>query len=190
MTQSSERFRATTTPLAGLVVLERLPLRDERGFLERLFCAETFARWGVAGPIAQINHTLTQCKGAVRGLHFQMPPHAETKVVSCLSGTIFDVAVDVRRGSSTFLKWHSEILSAENHRSLLIPPGFAHGFQALTDDCRLLYLHTAPHVPEAEAGLSAADPAVGVAWPLPLAGLSPRDRAWPPIAESFAGIAP
>lgn len=190
MTQTPDRFRTSATPLAGLLVLERQPLRDERGFLERMFCAETFSRWGVTGPIAQINHTLTLPTGTVRGLHFQTPPHAETKIVSCLAGRIFDVAVDIRRDSPTFLKWHSEILSADNHRSLLIPPGFAHGFQALTDDCRLLYLHTAPHVPEAEAGLHAEDPAVGVAWPLPVVGLSPRDRAWPAAARSFAGIAP
>ena len=109
---------------------------DARGFLSRLFCAEELRAAGWTGPIAQINHTHTARKGTVRGMHFQYPPHAEMKLVSCLRGEVWDVAVDIRAGSQTFLRWHAEILSADNGRALLIPQGFAHGFQALTRRCR------------------------------------------------------
>ena len=185
---TSPRFTAAPTLLKGLTVLTRKPLTDERGFFERIFCAETFAEWGVDAPLAQINQSFTKSKGAVRGLHFQCPPHAETKIVSCLAGEIFDVAVDIRRGSPTYLQWHGEVLSGENHRSMLIPPGFAHGFQTLSDDCRLLYLHTAPHVKETESGLHAMDPDLKISWPLPAGEISDRDAAWPHLPGTFQGI--
>lgn len=186
---SAERFHVAARPLEGLAVLERRPLGDDRGFFERVFCAEAFTALGVATPIAQINQSCTRSRGAVRGMHFQVPPHAETKFVSCLAGEVFDVAIDLRRGSPTFLRYHGEVLSAANHRSMLIPPGFAHGFQALSDDCLLLYLHTAPYVQQSESGLHALDPAVKIKWPLPVAELSARDQAWPQNAASFVGIA-
>jgi dTDP-4-dehydrorhamnose 3,5-epimerase len=143
---------------------------------------------GITKSIAQINHTITRKKGAVRGLHFQHPPHAETKVVSCLRGEIFDVAVDLRSGSPTFLQWHGEILSAGNRKSMLIPEGYAHGFQALTEDCELIYLHTAAYHPEAEGALNVADPRLNIAWPLPFVDLSDRDRSHPLIDKIFHGI--
>lgn len=190
MTSPSDRFSVVARPFDAVTVVERHPLTDARGFFERIFCTEAFASLGLAGPVVQINQSLTGTKGSIRGLHFQTPPFAETKVVSCLAGEIFDVAVDLRRGSSTFLQWHAEILSAENHRSMVIPPGFAHGFQALTDNCLMLYLHTAPHTPAAEAGLSALDPAIGIRWPLRVGALSPRDQAWPVSAGTFPGLSP
>lgn len=190
MTDTQDRFRVLATPLEGLTVLERRPIADARGFFERVFCAELFAAWGVTRPLAQINQSVTKAKAALRGMHFQFPPHAETKVVSCLEGEVFDVAVDLRRGSPTYLKWHGEVLSADNHRSLVIPPGFAHGFQTLTADCRLLYLHTAPYVSEAESGLHALDPSLNIAWPLPPGEVSPRDAAWPHLTAAFQGVAP
>jgi dTDP-4-dehydrorhamnose 3,5-epimerase len=138
------RFTVEATPLSGLKLIQRQKLEDSRGFFSRFFCAEELANAGFAQPVAQMNHTLTRRRGSVRGLHFQYPPHAEDKLVSCLHGEIFDVAIDIRRDSPTFLHWHAEKLSAENGRSLLIPKGFAHGFQALTDDAELLYVHSAP----------------------------------------------
>ena len=108
------RFKLTATPLEGLMLVERIRIEDQRGFFSRFFCADEFSAFGFRLPVAQINHTLTKRRGAVRGLHFQHPPHAEDKLVSCLRGQIFDVAVDLRRGSSTFLKWHGEVLSADN----------------------------------------------------------------------------
>ena len=112
----SERFDFISTPLAGLTVIQRKPMEDERGFFERLFCAEELREAGLHKPIVQINRSLTRRDGTVRGMHFQYPPHAETKIVSCLRGEIFDVAVDIRAGSPTFLRWHGEVLSAENDR--------------------------------------------------------------------------
>lgn len=182
------RFNHRFTDIAGIAVIERLPIQDQRGFLERVFCARELAPFTQGRPIIQINRTLTRGRGTVRGLHFQHPPHAETKLVSCLRGAVFDVAVDIRAGSPTFLHWHAERLSADNHRTLVIPEGCAHGFQTLTDDCELLYLHTAEYSPAAEAGLHPADPALAIPWPLSVADLSPRDAGHPLIGAHFAGI--
>lgn len=182
------RFEILPTPIAGLKVLQRKPLGDQRGYLERMFCNEELGEILAGRTIVQANHTLTARRGTVRGLHFQHPPHAETKFISCLRGEVFDVAVDLRRGSPTFLRWHAEILSADNHRSLAIPVGFAHGFQTLTDDCEMLYFHTAAYHAEAEAGLNAQDSGLAIVWPLPVADLSPRDANHPWLNNDFSGI--
>jgi dTDP-4-dehydrorhamnose 3,5-epimerase len=121
-------------------------------------------------------------------MHFQHPPFAEKKLVSCLAGQVFDVAVDLRKASPTFLQWHAEILTATNGRTLFIPEGFAHGFQTLVDDCELLYLHSAPYSAESEAGLSATDPALNIAWPRAIAGRSRRDVNLPTVNNEFTGI--
>lgn len=184
------RFDFTATGLVGLTVVGRKPIEDARGFFSRFWCAEELREAGWGKPIAQINHTLTRRRGAVRGMHFQHSPHAEAKLVSCLRGEVFDVAVDLRRGSPTFLRWHGEVLSAANHRSLLIPEGFAHGFQTLAEDCELLYLHSAPYQPGAEGAVNAADPRLGIAWPLPISEQSDRDRAHAMLAADFPGIEP
>jgi len=117
-------------------------------------------------------------------------PHAETKVVSCLHGEVFDVAVDLRRNSPTFLQWYGAVLSAANQRSLLIPEGFAHGFQALTDDCELIYLHTAAYQPSAEGAVNANDPRLAIMWPLEISEMSERDRAHSLLAAEFEGFEP
>jgi dTDP-4-dehydrorhamnose 3,5-epimerase len=183
------RFDFTATPLSGLRVVNRRRLGDSRGFLSRLFCAEELAAAGFDMPIAQINHTHTARKGTVRGLHFQRPPHAEVKLVSCLRGEVWDVAVDVREGSATYLRWHAEVLSADNWRAMLIPAGFAHGFQTLTDDVALLYCHSAAHVPEAEGALNPQDDGLAIAWPLVITELSARDSGHARITQSFKGVA-
>ncbi len=182
------RFDVSSTPLAGLMLVQRRRAQDERGFFSRFFCAEELASAGFAFPIAQVNHTFTARRGAVRGLHFQHPPHAEDKFVSCLRGEIFDVAVDLRRDSPTFLQWHAEILSAENARSLLVPQGYAHGFQTLTDDCELVYLHSRPYEAAAEGALNVRDPLLAIDWPLDLADISARDAAHPLLTSQFTGI--
>lgn len=183
----NSRFDIQTTPLSGLKVLVRKPLGDSRGYLERMFCLDELNEVFGERRIVQINHTLTQTKGTVRGMHFQYAPHAEMKFVSCLRGSVFDVAVDLRKDSSTFLQWHAEPLSADNHRTLVIPEGFAHGFQTLTDDCEMLYLHTATYAPQAEAGLNPQDAKLGIAWPLPISEISPRDTGHVLIADDFEG---
>ena len=182
------RFEFMPTPLRGLMVVQRTPIKDNRGFFVRLFCGDEFGQIGITKSIVQINQSLTCHRGAVRGLHFQHPPHAETKVVTCLRGEVFDVAVDLRADSPTFLRWHGEVLSADNRKSLLIPEGLAHGFQTLTEDCELLYLHTEAYVPQAEGGLHPREPLVGVDWPLPITELSPRDENHPLLSAGFAGV--
>jgi dTDP-4-dehydrorhamnose 3,5-epimerase len=182
------RFDFITTPLPGLKLVQRMALEDTRGFLSRFYCIEEFAEICANKKIVQINHTLTRKKGAVRGLHFQWPPHAETKFVSCLKGEIWDVAVDLRSNSPTFLQWYGEILSAANRKSMLIPEGFAHGFQTLTEDCELIYLHTAAYHPEAEGALNVVDPKLGIVWPLPITEISEKDRNHKLIEHDFQGI--
>lgn len=182
------RFAVTDLPLNGLRLVERQRLGDRRGFLSRLFCADELAAAGWIKPIAQINHTYTATRGTVRGMHFQHPPHAEMKLVSCIRGEVWDVAVDVRAGSPTFLHWRAEHLSADNLRALLIPEGFAHGFQALTDDVELLYCHSAAYAHDAEAGLSPLDGRLAIPWPLPVAELSAKDAAHPLVETGFEGV--
>lgn len=182
------RFTVTELPLAGLKRVERQRLGDARGFFTRLFCADELREAGWTKPVAQINHTFTARRGSLRGLHFQHPPEAETKLISCLRGEVWDVAVDLRAGSPTFLAWHAEVLSAANGRALLVPEGFAHGFQTLADEVEMLYCHSAAHAPAAEGGIHPEEPRLAIAWPLPIDELSPRDRQHPPLGAHFAGI--
>lgn len=178
----------TRLPLAGLALIERKALEDARGVFCRMFCAEELACAGWQQPIAQINHTITRQRGTVRGLHYQKSPHAEMKLVSCIRGEVWDVVVDLRRDSPTFLHWHAERLSAGNARSLLIPQGFAHGFQTLSDDVEMLYCHSAAYAPDFEQGLNPTDPRLAIAWPLPITGLSPRDTGHSLLTPAFAGL--
>jgi len=182
------RFTVTPTSLAGVVIVERQRIGDARGFLSRIFCVDELRAAGFVLPVVQINHTMTETAGTLRGLHFQHPPHAEDKLVTCLRGRVFDVAVDLRAGSPTFLGWHAEEISADNGRALLIPQGCAHGFQTLEDGCELLYLHSRAYAPDAEAGLSPLDPSLGIAWPLPVTTISARDDGHPVIQEDFTGV--
>lgn len=184
----SRRFRLSDTGIPGLRIVERLRREDERGYLERLFCAEELREAGWEGPIAQINRTLTAVSGTVRGMHYQHPPFAETKLVLCLRGKVFDVAVDLRADSPTRLHWHAEVLTPTNGRALLIPQGFAHGFQTLSADVELLYLHSAAYAADAEGGIHPADPAISIRWPLPISRLSERDERHPPLRVEFQGI--
>lgn len=181
------RFNFTPTTLKGLLKVERRAIDDHRGFLSRLYCTDEFSNAGINKPIVQINHALTREKGTVRGMHFQYAPFMETKLVSCIKGKIFDVAVDLRRNSATYLHHHTEILSAENRTSLFIPEGFAHGFQALTADCELIYLHSESYHPEAEGILNVTDPALNISWILPIRSLSDRDKHRPFIDGQFQG---
>jgi dTDP-4-dehydrorhamnose 3,5-epimerase len=182
------RFTIADLPLEGLKLIDRRLLGDGRGFLSRLFCAEELASAGWEKPIAQINHTYTAKRGTVRGMHFQLPPHAEMKLVSCLRGRVWDVAVDLRAGSDTILHWHAEELSADNQRALLIPEGFAHGFQSLTDDVELLYCHSAAYRDEAQGGLNPRDTRLAIQWPLEITKLSDMDAHHPMIDQRFVGF--
>ena len=167
----------------------RHPTCDARGSFTRLFCEEDIREAGWTGHAKQVNLSVTARAGSIRGMHFQHPPHAETKLVLCLSGKIWDVATDIRQGSPHFLNSWSAELSAENGTALLIPPGFAHGFQTLSDDVQLLYFHSAIHVPEAEDGLNPLDPRLSIGWPLTITEISDRDLKRPALSVGYQGIA-
>jgi len=183
------RLQFEDTPIAGLRRVRRLPLGDARGFLVRLFSADELRDAGWTAPVAQVNHTRTGQRGSVRGLHFQRQPHAEQKLVHCLRGEVWDVAVDLRRGSPTFLRWHAERLGGDNGVALLIPEGFAHGLQTLSDDVDMLYCHSAAYAADFEGGIHPREPRVAIDWPLPIAALSPRDDAHAFLDGHFDGIA-
>lgn len=181
-------MKVHATPLSGVFVVETTPHTDTRGAFARLYCERELADIIGDRHIVQINHSRTHAVGAVRGLHYQVPPHAEMKLVRCLKGRVWDVAIDLRAGSPTFLQWHAEVLVAGDARMLVIPEGCAHGFQALEADSELLYLHTTYYAPAAEAGLRCDDPRLGIAWPLAVTDLSERDRRHPLLTPDFAGI--
>ena len=183
-----DRFIAEATPLAGLLQLRRLPRADARGYLERLYDQADLAGVFGARTVRQVNRTLTRKQGAVRGMHLQVGGHAEAKLVTCVRGKVFDVAVDLRHGSATFLHWHGVVLDGEASESLFIPEGFAHGFQTLTGDCEMLYLHTADYAPGAEMGLHPEDAALAIAWPGEITDMSARDASHPRIDASFKGV--
>ena len=176
------------TPLAGLVEIEQSAVIDARGRFTRLFCEQAFAPIRPHLHFTQINWSHTQGRGSLRGLHYQKPPAAEAKLIRCLRGRVYDVAVDVRADSPSFLRWHAVELGEDNNRAFFLPEGFAHGFQALTDEVQLLYMHTAPWAPDCEAGLRHDDPLLAIAWPLSVAEVSARDQRHPLIAPGFAGI--
>lgn len=171
-------------------VFERQPIGDARGMLERLYDDDGLEGLLGVSRVAQVNRTLTSARGTLRGMHFQRDPYAEVKIVHCVRGAVFDVVVDIRPASPTFLQWHGEILSAQNKRFMRVPEGFAHGFQTLDDDCEMIYVHSQAYRPDAEAGVHPCDPAVGISWPLDITLLSERDAGHPPIAERFKGVPP
>ena len=171
-------FTMSDLTLDGLQLVSKTKLGDHRGHLSRMFCAEELAAIGWDHQVAQVNLTRTLKKGAVRGLHFQRPPHAEVKLVSCIRGEVLDVAVDLRKGSPTFGHWEGKILSSSNWHSLYIPEGFAHGFQTLSDDVEMLYVHSTAYAPDHEDGVHPLDPLIDIHWPLEITDMSERDKAF------------
>lgn len=187
---TTPRFTFQPTPLAGVWLVRRNPIADYRGFFTRFYCRHEFAAIGTDAPLAQINHSLSRQRGTVRGLHFQHPPHAEGKVVTCIVGRVFDVAIDLRQGSPTFLQWFGMDLAEDGQLSLAIPPGVAHGYQTLSEGAQILYLATASYSAEAEDGVNPFDPAVGIKWPETISEVSPRDAQRGMLnLETYRGIA-
>jgi len=176
-------MRFDPTELAEVILVTPDPREDERGFLMRTYCEREFAAAGLGTRWVQQNHTFTNGRGSVRGLHLQAEPYREIKLVRCLSGAVFDVVVDMRLESGTFGRWTSRKLSGENRCALYIPEGFAHGFQCLTESCELLYLMSEFYQPASAKGFRWDDPAFNIAWPIPVVGLSERDREFPLINE-------
>jgi len=180
------KFINTTIP--DLTVIESEPIQDGRGFFERILCMEEVRSIGHVKNIAQVNQSLTKTRGSIRGMHYQKPPFAEIKFVRCLSGSVFDVAVDLRMGSPTFLHWYGEVLSSENFRTMYIPEGFAHGFQTLEENCTMLYIHTIAYSANHSSIVRFDDPRVGISWPLPIETISERDLSAPYLDAHYEGL--
>jgi dTDP-4-dehydrorhamnose 3,5-epimerase len=181
-------MRFIPTPLRDAYVIELEPFQDNRGMFARIFCKRQLESISHTKNIVQINHSMTLKKGTLRGLHYQRPPRAETKIVKCVRGSVFDVIVDLRKGSPTFLKWYDELLSAENMKMMYIPEGFAHGFQTLEPNSELLYLHTEFFSPEHEGGISYNDPLLNIDWPLAVENISEKDKLHPLLDNAFEGF--
>jgi dTDP-4-dehydrorhamnose 3,5-epimerase len=171
------------TRLAGAYTVDIDRRKDDRGYFARMFCADEFSAHGLRSTVAQASVSFNAKRGTLRGLHFQYPPADETKYVRCTKGAVFDVIVDLRPESLTYLEHLAVVLSAENGRGLYVPKRFAHGFVTLENDAELTYLISESHVPNAEGGLRYDDPMLGVDWPLPARVVSSRDAAWSSICE-------
>jgi dTDP-4-dehydrorhamnose 3,5-epimerase len=174
-------MRFLETKLDGAWLIEPEPIRDSRGYFARTFCTRDFEERGMESRFVQHSRSFSAAKGTLRGLHFQTAPHEEVKLVSCVSGAVYDVIVDMRPGSPTYRQWQGFELTADNKHQLYVPAGFAHGFQTLTDDAELNYLISAFYEPAASTGISYDDPALGVTWPLPVSVISDRDKSWGPL---------
>lgn len=174
--------------LRGAFLIEPEPFIDNRGSFTRIFCKDELLQIGHNDPIAQINHSRNVEKGIIRGLHFQHPSEAEIKIIKCIKGAIFDVIVDIRKKSSTFLEWYGQTLSEKNMKMMYVPKGFAHGFQTLEPETELIYFSTEPYCPEFEGALRYDDPQIGIHWPLAVSTVSERDQLHPYIGKSFSGV--
>jgi len=180
-------MNANKTIIEGVMELSRTPIQDSRGAFQRLYCDDLLRTYLNGNKIKQINHSFTSDAGAIRGMHMQLGVAAEYKIISCISGRVFDVALDLRRNSKTFLEWFSVVLTPEKHNSILIPPGVAHGFQTLKENSELLYLHTENYSPNDEFGVSFLEPRANIKWPVPQTQVSERDLSFTPLGNDFLG---
>ncbi len=168
----------TETKLAGAFLIELEKRGDERGFFARTFCQEEFAKHGLNSRLAQVNMAHSRFKGTLRGMHYQMSPHAEAKLVRCTRGSIFDVAIDLRPNSVTYRHWIGVELRADNYKMFYIPEGFAHGYMTLCEDTELIYCVSEFYAPEAERGVRWNDPVFDIRWPMTPSTISDKDRSW------------
>ena len=178
----------TKTPLDGAVLIELDRREDGRGFFARTFCAQEFAEHGVNPLVAQCNASWNARAGTLRGMHYQIAPATEAKLIRCTSGAIYDVIIDLRPESPTYLDHFSAELTAVNHAALYVPEMFAHGYQALTDGAEVTYQVSVPYSPGSERGLRHDDPALRIEWPLPVTAISDKDRAWPLLTIEAAEV--
>lgn len=172
-------------PVSGAYTIEPEKRGDERGFFARIYCEREFAEQGLEPGFVQMNNSLSMKKGVVRGVHYQLPPAAEVKLVRCIRGAIFDFIVDLRTDSPTFKKWFGAELTAENRMMMYVPKGFGHGFQTLTDESEVVYLVNDFYNPDLERGLRYDDPAIGLSLPLPVSEISAKDKSWPDLDADF-----
>lgn len=175
------------TPLKGAYLVELKPFTDDRGWFSRTFCKNEFKLINHEKEFVQFNHSVTDLKGTIRGMHYQLPPFSEIKLIRCIRGKVFDVIIDIRQGSPTFLEHYSVELSEENKFSLYIPEGFAHGFQTLENNSQLIYHHTSFYQPGFEGGIRYSDPSVGIHWPLQVTRISEKDSNYE-FLNNFNGI--
>ena len=181
-------MKIISTKIAGVKIIETSPFVDPRGFFARLFCKNDLEEIIGEKKIEQINISLTSKVGAIRGMHFQFKPYEEMKLVRCLKGGVWDVVIDLRKNSPTFLKWHAEELNEKNMRMIVVPEGCAHGFQVLEENSELLYLHTEFFTPEAYGRVSFKDPLFDISWPLNPTEMSIPDRDQPFLPLDFQGL--
>ncbi|MDO8927285.1 MAG: dTDP-4-dehydrorhamnose 3,5-epimerase [Sideroxyarcus sp.] len=174
-------------PLEGAFLVSLEKRSDERGSFARAFCKNEFSAHGIPTDIVQSNISTNEKTGIVRGMHFQRAPHAETKLVRCTRGAIYDVIVDIREDSPTFGQWYGVELSEDNGLLIVVPEGFAHGYQALTDGATAFYMVTTAYAPGSESGLRHDDPALGIKWPLAVTDMSDKDRHWPLLSQQNVG---
>ena len=178
----------TETKLSGAFVIDIEHREDNRGFFARAFCQHEFEEHGLRPTIAQANIAFKRRRGTMRGMHFQFPPAAETKLVRCTLGAILDIIVDLRPESPTYLEHVAVELTADNHRALYVPERFAHGYQVLEDGTETSYQVGEFYAPGHEGGLRFDDPRLALSWPLPVTEISEKDRGWPPLAEIEADL--
>jgi dTDP-4-dehydrorhamnose 3,5-epimerase len=176
------------TEIEKLYIIEPEPIKDDRGIFYRVFCKKELKAIGHNKEIVNINLSFTKKEGTIRGMHFQYPPKAEIKIVKCISGSVYDVAIDLRGDSKTFLKWHSQVLSDGNMKLMYIPEGFAHGFQTLEDNSEVLYFVTEFYSPKLEGGVAYNDPKINIKWPLELTEISDKDLQIEFLESDFKGI--
>lgn len=176
------------TKLKGAYIISLQLLTDNRGGFTRTFCKKEFEQIGHKKEFVQLNHSYNTHKGTIRGMHFQLPPHQEIKLIRCIKGSVLDVIVDLRKDSETFLQHISIELSAENKKMIYVPENFAHGFQTLEDNCELIYHHTEFYTPQADSGLRFDDPALAINWPLPPVMVSDKDKNYKLINNNFKGF--
>lgn len=176
------------TPLKGAFTIDLEKIGDDRGFFARVFCSNEFSNQGLIDSFMQINNSLTRDKGTLRGMHFQLPPSAEVKVVRCIQGALFDVILDLRPDSPSFGKWYGDTLSAENRRMMYVPKGFAHGFITLEEDTEAFYLAGAPYAPDLERGIRYNDPKFNIEWPIEPIIISEKDANWRDFDPEWHGI--
>ncbi|WP_129336156.1 dTDP-4-dehydrorhamnose 3,5-epimerase [Cellulomonas endophytica] len=181
-------MRLVPTAIAGATVIELDLLSDERGFFARTFDRKAFEEAGLEPLVEQGNVSFNYKAGTLRGMHFQVAPAPEAKLVRCTRGAIVDIIVDVREGSPTYLQHVAVELTAENRRALYVPPFFAHGYQTLVDDTEVVYQVSGTYTPAAERGLRHDDPVLGLRWPLPVDSTSPKDASWPLLGTPEAAV--
>jgi dTDP-4-dehydrorhamnose 3,5-epimerase len=179
-------MRFTPAPLKGAFIIDLQRHEDERGFFGRAFCEREFQGHGLSTPMVQTNVSFSKEKGTLRGMHYQAPPHEEAKLIRCTRGSIYDVIVDVRPDSSSFLEWMGVELSSENGRMLYVPEGFAHGFLTLEESAEVAYQVSEFYTPGSERGIRYDDPEIGIDWPGEVRVLSDKDRTWPAFERSDA----